>query len=210
MSVISKAKLLKLLESSDEDSRIVLTPLLSRDQIGNATVDFRLGTTLLYRKRSQTAVIDVTDALESKRRQKHLYEKVRLRLHEPFVLHPKELVLASTLEYLGLPMNVFAIVASRSSWGRLGKVVATAAMVQPGYRGCLTLELTNLGDRPMRLYPGLLIGHIAFFEVSPKLPRVQYRGRYDCPTEPEMSRFFHTDSPEESFWGLDGVERNLD
>jgi dCTP deaminase len=106
------------------------------------------------------------------------------------------------LEYVTLPPTVFCQVASRSSWGRLGLVVATASVVQPGFKGCLTLELANLSDSPVALYPGLLIGQLVFYEVKPGEKGVtSYQGRYDCPTEAGLPQFFSKALDEEMiFW----------
>jgi dCTP deaminase len=119
------------------------------------------------------------------------------------MLHPHQLILGVTFEYVSLPSNVFATIMSRSSWGRLGLVVATAAAVQPGFKGCLTLELVNVSESPIALYPGLPIGQLVFFDVSlPGVKAVPYTGRYDCPTDAELPKFFVRDSDTElRFWG---------
>lgn len=82
-----------------------------------------------------------------------------------FVLHPRQFVLGETLEWIHLPADLAAFVTSRSSWGRDGLIIATATGVHPGYSGILTLELTNLGEIPLRLYPGLSVAQLFIFEV---------------------------------------------
>ena len=59
-----------------------------------------------------------------------------------------------------------AYVVGRSSWGRLGLIVATAIGVHPGFAGPLTLELRNLGETPLRLYPGQPIAQLFFHPVQ--------------------------------------------
>jgi dCTP deaminase len=131
-----------------------------------------------------------------------LYDRIRLKYHSEFVLHPNQLILAVTLEYVSLPFNIFCQIASRSSWGRLGLVVATASIVQPGFKGCLTLELANLSDSPITLYPGLLVGQLVFMRVEASGEKAVYGGRYDCPTEAGLPQFFANDTDEEMrFWG---------
>lgn len=133
---------------------------------------------------------NVTDKCRVRQVKGRLYDRIRLKYHSEFVLHPNQLVLVVTLEYLSLPFNVFCQVASRSSWGRLGLVVATASIVQPGFKGCLTLELANLSDSPITLYPGLLVGQLVFMHVDSGGKEALYEGRYDCPAEAGLPQFF--------------------
>ncbi|HLG70833.1 MAG TPA: dCTP deaminase [Chloroflexota bacterium] len=85
---------------------------------------------------------------------------------EYFVLHPRHFVLGSTLEYVRLPPEMGAYAVGRSTWGRLGLVIATAIGIQPGFVGTITLELANEGEVPMKLYPGVSIAQLFFHNVS--------------------------------------------
>src|SRR5262249_24459312 len=87
-------------------------------------------------------------------------------LHETFVLHPNELVLAATMEWFRLPEKLAGYVTSRSSWGRAGLIVATAVAVHPGFAGCITLELVNTGEVPVVLYPGLRVAQFVAFSCE--------------------------------------------
>ena len=83
------------------------------------------------------------------------------------VLHPGELLLALTLEYLSLPKDLWGMLEGRSTWARQGlQVHASAGMVDCGFSGYLTLELQNMSRIPMVLYPGLRVAQMAFFPVS--------------------------------------------
>lgn len=82
-----------------------------------------------------------------------------------FVLHPGRFVLASTLEWIRLPINLSGYVAGKSTWGRRGIVIETAAGVHPGFSGCLTLEVANLGEVPVHLTPGMQICQLFVHEV---------------------------------------------
>jgi dCTP deaminase len=82
------------------------------------------------------------------------------------VLHPQKFVLGCTLEYVRVPEGHVAYVIGRSSWGRLGLVVATAIGIHPGYSGCITLELRNLGETPIVLYPGQTIAQVFVHRVE--------------------------------------------
>jgi dCTP deaminase len=104
-------------------------------------------------------------------------------------LHPGHFVLAATLEYLRLPNDLGAYVVGRSSWGRVGLVVATAMMAHPGFTGCLTLELVNEGDSPICLVPGVKIAQLAFHQLTePTDHAYGDDDKYVAPIGPEASR----------------------
>jgi dCTP deaminase len=204
LSVLNKQSLEELMGQNDYSRKLIVTPLLSMDQIGPASIDIRLGSSIIVPRRTFVASHDVTDRARVQQVEKRIYDRVRLKYHSEFILHPNQLILAATLEYVSLPKKVFCQVASRSSWGRLGLVVATASVVQPGFKGCLTLELANLSDSPIALYPGLLIGQLVFYDVisSGEAVASKYEGRYDCPTEAGLPQFFAKDLDNEMiFWG---------
>lgn len=202
MSVLNKSEIERLMSNPDYKEKLLITPLLSAKQIGPASVDIRLGSSIAVPRRTFVGSHDVTDAKRARQVEKRLYDRIRLKYHSEFVLHPNQLILAVTLEYVSLPFKIFGQVASRSSWGRLGLVVATASVVQPGFKGCLTLELANLSDSPVALYPGLLIGQLVFYQVETGAEKAIYSGRYDCPTEAGLPQFFADEVDQEmKFWG---------
>ncbi len=142
---------------------LVVTPILDPSQIGKASIDVRLGPDIIVSRRATGATsFDPADgqAFREALRQRQAY--VRRGIGDPFHLQPGEFVIARTLEYVQLPAGVRAQALGRSSWGRLGLVVATATLVQPGFRGTITLELTNLGNTPMVLSVGLPIAQLTF------------------------------------------------
>ena len=201
MGVLNREEIKDRIARSDYDNKLVITPLLSENQIGPASVDIRLGSAIIFPKKTFVDRHDVTQPDQARQAERRIYEKVRLKYHDRFILHPNELILAATFEYVCLPSDVFCLVATRSSWGLLGLVIATASVVQPGYKGCLTLELANLSDSPIALYPGLLVGQLVLMDVEGKTKEAIYQGRYDCPTEPEMPRFYTQEVDEEmQFW----------
>lgn len=86
---------------------------------------------------------------------------------EPFVLHPGEFVLASVLEFVALPDDVSARLEGKSSLGRLGLLThSTAGFIDAGFRGHITLELSNVANLPIVLWPGMRIGQLCFFQLS--------------------------------------------
>lgn len=108
--------------------------------------------------------------------------------------------MGSTLEYISLPTKLSAYVLGRSSWGRLGLIIATATTVSPDFKGCITLELINLGEVPILLYPGVRIAQLVIHTVEGE---GKYKGRYSCPTGPEFSRIYKDD--ELDFWVTDTI-----
>ncbi len=105
--------------------------------------------------------IDVKEDLED------LTELVEISPDGVFMLHPGEFVLGSTLERVGLPVDLVARLEGKSSLGRLGLLIhSTAGFVDAGWDGHLTLELSNVANLPITLYPGMKIGQISFLRMS--------------------------------------------
>lgn len=163
MSVLGRNRLEALLGHANVNERLIITPMLSREQIGDASIDIRVGNDFIVTKRGNLAKLDPAndDVREHRYQTKHF-----VNLGDCFFLHPHELVLAGTLEYFRLPTNIAANVTSRSQWGRAGLVIATATAVHPGFSGSITLELLNLGEVPLVLYPGTRVAQIVFFDCD--------------------------------------------
>ena len=121
---------------------------------------------------------------------------------EAFILHPGEFVLGSTFEFVTLPNDVAARLEGKSSLGRLGLLThSTAGFVDPGFKGHVTLELSNTATLPIKLWPGMKIGQLCFFKLtSPsEFPygSDKYSSRYQGQRGPTASRshknFYRTD-----------------
>jgi dCTP deaminase len=96
-----------------------------------------------------------------------LTELVQVDEGEAFILHPGEFVLGSTRERIALPDDLVARLEGKSSLGRLGLLIhSTAGYVDPGWDGYLTLELSNVANLPITIYPGMKIGQISFFRLT--------------------------------------------
>jgi dCTP deaminase len=105
--------------------------------------------------------------IDVKRPMEDLTELVEVTGDEAFILHPGEFVLGSTLEYVRLPNDLVARLEGKSSLGRLGLLIhSTAGYVDPGFEGHLTLELSNVANLPITIYPAMKIGQISFFRLS--------------------------------------------
>lgn len=99
--------------------------------------------------------------------QTDLTRLVDVGMEEPFVLHPGEFVLGSTYELVSLPDDVAARLEGKSSLGRLGLLThSTAGFIDPGFSGHITLELSNTATMPIKLYPGMKIGQLCFFQLT--------------------------------------------
>lgn len=105
------------MSGADYKQKLVVTPLMNSAQVGPASIDVRLGSSIIIPKRTFVGSHDVTDPDQVQQVERRLYDRIRLKYHSAFVLHPNQLILAVTLEYVSLPSNVFCQVASRSSWG---------------------------------------------------------------------------------------------
>jgi len=166
---------------------LVLTPLLDEAQITEATVDLRLGTEFYVLRRTLRSGLD--PHTETQVELDDLHERIVVPIGGDIWLHPGHFLLAATLEYLRVPRDLSAYVLGRSSWGRVGLIVATAIMIQPGFTGSLTLELVNDGDSPIRLYPGTRIAQLAVHALDgPTKLGYGPDGKYKAPIGPQPSR----------------------
>ncbi len=141
--------------------------------------------------------------IDVRREMPDLTELVEVTEGDPFILHPGEFVLGSTLERVGIPDDLVARLEGKSSLGRLGLLIhSTAGYVDPGWDGYLTLELSNVANLPITIYPTMKIGQISFFRLSTPAERPygssQTKSKYQGQRGPTASRFF------EEFRGSEG------
>ena len=126
-----------------------------------ASVDVHLDCKILVFRNWHRPYIDVRQDMSG------LTEMVEFAPDEPFVLHPGEFVLGSTLEHIELPDDIVARLEGKSSLGRVGLLIhSTAGYVDPGWKGHLTLELSNVANLPITLYQGMKIGQISYAQLS--------------------------------------------
>jgi dCTP deaminase len=127
--------------------------------------------------------------------QPDLTELVSIADDEPFILHPGEFVLGQTAEWVELPDDLVARLEGKSSLGRLGLLIhSTAGYVDPGWKGNLTLELSNVANLPIALYTGMKIGQISFFRMSSPVERPygskELGSKYQGQSTPTASEFY--------------------
>ena len=140
--------------------RIVIEPVDDAD-IQPSSVDLRLDRYFRVFRNHTQRVIDV------KEDQENLTELVEIPQDDVFILHPGEFVLGSTAERVALPDDLVARLEGKSSLGRLGLLIhSTAGFVDAGWDGHLTLELSNVANLPITLYPGMKIGQISFLRMT--------------------------------------------
>jgi dCTP deaminase len=105
--------------------------------------------------------------IDVKEPQEELTELVEIDEERPFILHPGEFVLASTLERIRLPDDLVARLEGKSSLGRLGLLIhSTAGFIDPGWDGHVTLELSNVANLPITIYHAMKIGQLSFVQLS--------------------------------------------
>jgi dCTP deaminase len=179
-------------KESDLSNRLFITPLLKpAQQLGNLSVDLRLGNEFIVPMKTKYPVLDPNRYGKYKVAEVEEYqEKIYKRYGEPFILHPGQFVLGCTLEFLRLPNFFSAYIIGRSSWGRLGLTIATAIAIDPGYSGVLTLELLNSGETPIVLYPGARIAQLILHKQPPSSHEYsrQKLSKYKFPVSVEFSK----------------------
>lgn len=186
--ILSAPDLLTRLNEPSLDKKLCITPLLEKDQIQADSIDLRLGNTFLVTRRTTFPVIDVTAGeAEFRERIEQYQRRIYVPMGKPFYIHPGQFVLASSLEFLSMPRDLAGSLVGRTSWGRLGISVPTISKVAPGFKGCLTIEIKNLGEAPVPLYPGVRIAQLRVQTLSRE---AAYRGRYEVPTSTEFSRIY--------------------
>jgi deoxycytidine triphosphate deaminase len=158
---------------------------LHKDCPKGAGLDLRLGNRFIVFRRTSTAYFD---PLEEGSDPKAVQVFFHLNWNEDLVLHPNELVLGATLEYLRLPEDLSGQVITRSSYGRLGLLSATAVQIHPHFRGCLTLELVNLSTIPIRLSPGERVAQLVLNPTKGAGPPDPAHDKYKDPIGPQFSK----------------------
>ncbi len=120
---------------------------------------------------------------------------IEVEPNEPFILHPGEFVLGSTFEFVSLPDDIAARLEGKSSLGRLGLLThSTAGFIDPGFNGHVTLELSNVATLPIKLWPGMKIGQLCYFQLSSPAENpygsAKYNSRYQGQRGPTASRSY--------------------
>lgn len=175
-------ELRKLLAKKD----LVIEPLLEDSQIGEISIDLRIGTDFLTLHQGRQAYLDTTENNLDKRSIKSHFTETRRRVGEGFLLHPGQPTLFSTLEYLKLPANVYAVLTLRSSFSRLGLTIST--IIQPGYCGCASVEVLNAGNTPIKILAGARFVQARFIRLDENSEYFKTHRKYTCQVRPVPSK----------------------
>jgi dCTP deaminase len=160
------AKLLKEGAEPGATDPLVITPtpqnLSEVAKSGAASIDIRLGTWFMNLRQARMPHL----AIDAPGSQPQLTKTHYVPFGSEYYLHPGNFVLSVTLEWIRLPKDLAAYVIGKSSWGRRGLIIATATGVHPGFKGCLTLELSNVGELPIAIKPGMNICQLFLHRVE--------------------------------------------
>ena len=191
MSVLSRKEIKDRLKKSPEDlESIIITPLLD-EKFDHDSVDLRLG--CYFR-------VPAVSTIECVKPYQETVEHYPELVHKPYgqgkkvntlILQPHHAVLASTLEYIKMPGDVSGQILTKSSWARIFISIASAPWIHPFYRGCLTLEVTNLGNVPVALPVGKPMAQLVFIKLDGqiKLEKDVIEGSYAGAVMPEAPKF---------------------
>ena len=174
--------------------RIVVDPF-DEACLQPSSIDVKVSHLFRVFRNHSTAIIDVKKELVD------LTELVEMSNGEAFVLHPGEFVLGSTLERVAIANDLVARVEGKSSLGRLGLLIhSTAGFIDAGFDGHITLELSNVANLPITIYPGMKIGQVSFMTMTTPADKPYGSGargsKYQGQRGPTPSRYFETSSEE--------------
>ena len=169
--ILKSDQIAELLRSAPEKQRdrLIVRPLPDLDKIagsGAASLDLRLGTWFVSLRHTRFPALQVDETPEAATNNTKLSKSHFVPFGKEFFLQPGAFVLGVTLEWVRFPTNLAGYVIGKSSWGRRGLIIATAAGVHPGFTGCLTLELSNVGEIPIAVKPGISICQLFLHSTS--------------------------------------------
>ena len=164
----------RLRNLSGSDDPLVIKPQPDLQQLGDsgaASVDLRLGTWFVTLRQNRAAMLSMSEEDEQPKRGR-LTRTQYVPFGEKYFLHPGQFVLGATMEWIRLPHDLAGYVVGKSSWGRRGLVIATAVGIHPGFSACLTLEITNLGQMPFAIAPGMPICQLFLHKTDSTSDRI--------------------------------------
>jgi dCTP deaminase len=168
--------------------RIIVEPF-DESCLQPSSIDVKVSNLFRVFRNHSAAVIDVKKDLTE------LTELVEIASDEAFMLHPGEFVLGSTLERVAIASDLVARVEGKSSLGRLGLLIhSTAGFIDAGFDGHITLELSNVANLPITIYPGMKIGQVSFMTMTTPADKPYGSGargsKYQGQRGPTPSRYF--------------------
>ncbi len=164
MPVLTREAILAELESG----RLQIDPF-QRDQLGAASIDLTLGDEIRVFQPSN-GPIDLREDADYR-------DHTRIQsLDAPYVLEPGCTIHGITRERIVLPNNLCGFLEGRSRFARLGLMIhVTSAFVQPGVANRQVLEMSNVADRPLRIYAGVRLCQLVLMRTEGE---ARYEGRF--------------------------------
>lgn len=180
MTIYSDATIIRQIRLGN----ITIDPIPENIQIQPSSVDLRLGNTFKTFKPTEEPIDPTKDYID-------LEEEMITIIQNPYTIQPGEFILGHTLETITLPDDITARIEGKSTLGRLGLTMhVTAGYIDPGFNGQITLEICNLGPRPVTLYTGMRVCQIVFEDMTtPSENPYNTRGRYMNQRGPVASKF---------------------
>ncbi len=166
MSLWTRRQLLEAIQGREGvPPKLYISPLLSPTQIGQVSIDIRLGYDFLVSVLNRQPTIRIAgDSASMLPGPKAHFQETRREIGDRFVLYPNQLVLGTSIEYFAMPDDAYAEIAPRSSYSRLG--LAVGGIMQPGFRGCVPLELLNHGNVPVEITVGARICQVRILQLD--------------------------------------------
>ena len=186
MGVLSKGRILDRLNRRITDPQcVVISPLLQAKRVFDTdSLDLRLGTHFLLPPVPPQAFF-----YPGPESSKLSDQRVHIPLGRYLVVPAHQTVLGVTLEFVKLPFDISGQILTKSSVARTFTLIETAPWIHPEYRGCLTLEIANVSNTPLLLYPGRFVAQLILFDVPGAKSAIQHSGTYLGPVYPEAPKF---------------------
>jgi len=171
-----------------EDGSIIIEPRPPKARFGGASVDLTLAEEIRVFNTLRCPFIDYRLIKEAPDYLLKVTDPVRLSESAPLILHPGKVIIRSTVEWIEIPNDLSAELQGRSSLARIGILPHTAGKIDPGWKGKLTLEVSNVSEIPVALYPGVAICQLLFYELSSPadLSHKEAISRYQLQTGPRV------------------------
>ncbi len=177
----------KTIKERIKKEEIIIDPI-NLDNIQPSSVDLHLGNKFLVFHNYAYEILDVKQKINNT-------NMIEVEEGGFFIMHPHEFVLGNTGEYVEIPDDLVGRLDGRSSIGRLGLIIhATAGFIDPGFKGNITLEMLNVSNIPIKIYPGMRIAQISYEALSTPAEKpygsANGRSKYNGQTDPTPSQIW--------------------
>ena len=143
-----------------KEKKLIITPF-DEELIQPSSYNLRLSSTFRVFRNTQMPYLDIQNPVSG------FMEVIQIKKDQPIIIHPREFILGDTMEYFEFPNNLVGRLDGKSSIGRIGIVIhSTAGFFDPGFKGTGTLEISNMANIPIALYPGMKIAQMSFVMMS--------------------------------------------